>query len=559
MVENYPASDRIELLLSEIEDLWSNPALLQEAISMGILSLRGFPASNQEVFDPSVGRELYEPSETAFSHFRKLGPQESLQSLRVVRVEVYDEDTDDVTTKEFNPNDPEPLFEAYRRILSDRNLPDDQKRGVEGSLEKFSQFRTTSAISMHFEKYIDSTLESNFLSPSLLQSNVLYAMDEPTGKDYSAQFKMMYPDFYRKFREVFIAVNNHALIKLAVEKNREFDPVTQQPFTSAQRSGFTWNRLDEIAKNSAEIAFGRAKEIYAIERRYNKDVEFVKSASSRIERDIKAIKTGQETDVSFLKSFVRQSGMKFKVNRETEDSKMAMRRFTREYREFAGKRLDELEKNRGLQIVLAIAVARRRGNETVSNADMSEAAKRILEARKNPGTFTSARKMIDSITGNDNAMTSELMLMLDRRRSFARNLDKVARFGQTASRLNAGDARVSKAHIEEGKRFAASTFLRSMVKHESVAHALTWEFKRKGFSSESALRANVKLSKETDRLLNHLRKEMTRGEAYRNEKGDQALQAGAPKVLKDSLGDEFDRTQGPDPDPSPSHDTKPRR
>lgn len=557
MSEHYPASEEIDYELAEIEELWNNPALLQDAISRGILSLRNVGASNQDAFDPSVGRELYKPSETPFSHFRKLGPEDSLQSLRVVRVEVYSEDDDEVTTKEYNPNDPTPLFEAYRRVLNDPNVPDLQKKGLEGSLNRFSNWRSTSAISLHFDKALDKTLSDNFLNPSMLRSTVEYTMDEGGAKDYSAQFKMMYPEFYRKYQEVFVAVNNHALIKMAAEKNREYNPVTQQPFNSMERAGFTWNKLEEIAKQSAVIAFQRTKEIYAIETRYKKDVEFVKTASARIEKDLRSLQAGQSDDVNFLKGFLKQSGMKFKVDRENEDSRMAVRRFAREYREFAGKRLDDLEHNRGLQVVLAIAVARMRGNETVGTKDLAEAAKRIQEARKNPGTFTSARRMIDSITGNNQEMSGELMMMLDRRRTFARTYDRVAKFGQTAARVSAGDKRITKAHAEEGKRFAATTFLRSMIKQESIAKSLSWEFKRKGFSAE-VLRTNAR-STGSERLLNHLRKEMTRDEAQRREKEAQALRSDAPAVLQDSLGNERERDQRPDPDPSPNRDPRPRR
>ncbi|MDG9918199.1 hypothetical protein N7645_15020 [Pseudomonas juntendi] len=557
MAEHYPASDDIDLDLAEIEELWKNEALLQDAIDRGILSLKKTKAANQNTFDPSIGRELYKPSETPFSHFRKLGPEDSLQSLRVVRVEVYSEDDDEVTTREFNPNDPTPLFEAYRRVLNDPDVPVLQKKGLEGSLTRFSNWRTTSAISLHFDAAMRTVLKQNFLEPSTVKSTVEYKMDEKVSEDYSVQFKMMYPGFYRKYQEVFVAVNNHALIKMAAEKNREYNPITQQPFTSMERAGVTWNKLEEIALQSAAIAFQRTKEIYAVETRYKKDVAFVKTATTRIENDLKSLQAGQADDVNFLKGFLKQSGMKFKVDRENEDSKMAVRRFAREYREFAGKRLDDLEHNRGLQVVLAIAVARMRGNETVGTKDLAEAAKRIQEARKNPGTFTSARRMIDSITGNNQELSGQLMMMLDRRRTFARTYDRVAKFGQTAARVSAGDKRITKAHAEEGKRFAATTFLRSMIKQESIAKSLSWEFKRKGFSAE-VLRTNAR-STGSERLLNHLRKEMSRDEAQRREKEAQALRSDAPAVLQDSLGNERERDQRPDPDPSPTRDPRPRR
>lgn len=550
----YPESELIERVLEQIDELWESEALIKEAEIFQFpmpreASTRARGYGPKQMFDPSVGRELYSPSQYDFNYFRPLRPDQSLHELRVVRTEEYSASTDTTTTREYDPNDPAPIMQALNRARNER--------GVIGTIETFDSMSSTSGISLHFEDSLDRALRDNFLFPATIRNGAQLTIGEVQKENQrSWEFKQNYPGFYNKLRETFLVINNHALVLMAVEKNRQNSPITQEAFSADERGGFNWGELEKVANRSAAQAFERVQALYRMESRLESERKSRKQLEAKIQKSFRPGAEGSESSVSFVRNFLKESGMKFKVNRETENSQMAMKRFFNEYRAFANKKLDDLEHNRGLQSALAITRARVMGRDAVTQTDMDDAKRRITLARKDPGTFTSARKMIDSITGGDREIGSEMMLLLDRRRSFSRHFEGIAKFGQAVHRLNRGDTHIRKSDIEEGRRFAASALLRSMVKGESVAQAVASEFKRTGFSSASALKANIRISKETDKLLNHLLQPLTKPEAYLAEKTDQALKADAPDTLQDSLGKQMKRSKGPS---GPSTDPKIKR
>lgn len=562
MSEHYPASEDIEAECLATDDLFDDETMRRDAEVKGFLKNRGRGQATGQPseFDPSFGRDQYTPATEPFTHFRPIPIEQSIHSLRVVRVEVYDEDEDQVSTLEANPNDPSHLFKALQRLDHDENIAPPQKRGVAGALREFSQYSTTSGISLHFRNYLDTVLRDEGLSPQFLRgyhkpSTLQEEVSEPVGMSEarSKTFAMMYPNFYEKFREHYVAINNYKLTLTAVEKNREYNPITKQPFDSGVKTGLTWNNLDAMALASAKEAFVRTKQYYQTQRLYQQNEKFIKSASNKLERELRDIKNGKSYDVSFLGSFLKQSGMKFRTSLKGETGTQAIKRFRQEYKAFAGKKLDDLE-SRGLQMILAIGNAKRLGKDTVGKVDMDRAAAVIQEARRKPGEFTSAKRLIDKVTGHHAELSSSLLLMLDGRRTFARSVDKVSKLGQSYSRLARGDSRVKKEDREEGKRFAASTFLRSLDKRETVAQAMLQELKRVSNGAHVAAKASSGLSDLSKRLLNQLTQPMTRGEAYRAAKVGAGIEQARPAGLSNDQG--IAPGQGPEGD-QPGR--KPRR
>lgn len=546
MSDHYPASEDIEAEYAEIDELYEDEALQQDAVNKGFAHrLKGiFVKQGVGEFDPSFGREQYVPATQPFTHFKPIPIEQSIHALRVARTEVYDEDEDEVKTLEVNPNDPSHFLRALRRLDADEFIDPPQKRGIAGSLREFSRFTTTGEISLHFRKHLDAVLVSEGLSPTFLRgynkdnySSFQEEITERVGLDQakSKNFALMYPDFYKKFREHYVAINNYKLTLTAIEKNREFNPITKQPFDRSVKTGLTWNKLEDIARSSAQEAFVRTKQYYATQRLHQQNEVVIKSATLKLDREIRDLHRGDKYDVSFLTAFLKQSGMKFRTSLKGETGAQAVKRFHKQYREFAGKRLDELE-DRGLQMILAIGSAKRLGKDTVGKIDMDRAAKLIQEARKKPGEFTSAKRMIDKITGHDAALSNSLMLMLDGRRTFARNVERVSKLGQSYSRLARGDSRVKREDRDEGKRFAASTFLRALEKGESVAQAMVQELKRIGNGAQVAVKASSSLSDLSRRLLNQLMKPMSRNEAYRQSKVDAGIQQDRPAGLTNDQG-----------------------
>ncbi|PBK53831.1 hypothetical protein C6380_17630 [Pseudomonas syringae pv. actinidiae] len=562
----YPASEDIISEYAEIDSLYSDEAIIEDGINKGLLerptTAKARAKAQAIVFDPSIGRDQYVPATEAFTNFRPISAHRSIHELRVVRTEVYDDEDDRTYTLEVDPNDPEPLRHALRRLAADPRIDPLQKRGAEGTAKHFDKFATTGQISLIFESEMHSVLRENYLNPKVVmdRSRQHYdsVLDEVAHKagDSSArskEFCLMYPDFYDKFREYFLAVNNYRLTLTAVEKNRLFDPITKEPFPFGVKTGLTWNKLQGIAKQSAEEAFRRTKLHYEMANRQEKSKTAVQSANAKLEREIRDINKGARHDIGFLSNFLKQSGMKFRASLQGETSAGAVKRFRAEYRAFANKELDALEK-RGLQMILAIASAKSLGKDTVGSVDMDRAAKVIQEARRVPGAYTSPKRMIYKIVGNDAELGNKLMLMLDGRRSFARNVDVVAKFGQSSSRVSRGDSRVKREDREEGKRFAASTFLRVLDKGENVAHAMIQEFKRSSNVVQAAVKVGSNLSNLSKRLLNQLMEPMSRDEAYRRSKVEVSIQQARPAGLTNDQGKA--QGQGPERD---GPGMKPRR
>lgn len=546
MSDHYPASEDIEAEYAEIDDLYEDEALKQDAVNKGYVPMLAgvFVKTTGIVFNAAFGREQYTPATEAFTHFRPIPIETSIHALRVARTEIYDDDLDKQYTLEVDPNDPSHLLRALRRLEADQFIDHPQKRGVAGALKKFSSFGSTGEVSLHFRDHLDNVLVGEGLSPSFLRgyqkdnySSYQEEITEKVGIDQatSKSFALKYPDFYRRFREHYVAINNYKLTLTAIEKNREFNPITKQPFDRSVKAGLTWNKLEDIARSSAQEAFVRTKQYYATQRLHQQNEVVIKSATLKLDREIRDLHKGDKYDVSFLTAFLKQSGMKFRTSLKGETGAQAVKRFHKQYREFAGKRLDELE-DRGLQMILAIGSAKRLGKDTVGKIDMDRAAKLIQEARKKPGEFTSAKRMVDKITGHDAALSNSLMLMLDGRRTFARNVERVSKLGQSYSRLARGDSRVKREDRDEGKRFAASTFLRALDKGESVAQATVQELKRMGNGAQVAVKASSSLSDLSKRLLNQLMKPMSRNEAYRQSKVDAGIQQDRPADLRNDQG-----------------------
>lgn len=543
----YPVSEDIEAEYVEVDDLFEDEALQQDAVIKGYLKpVNGGSRPLQSgAFNPAIGRDKYIPSDEPFTFFRPISFEKHIYSLMVVRTEEYDEVNDVVNTLEVDPNDPSHFLRALRRLDFDPNIPEKQKQGVSGAIKTFSQFQTTGHISLHFREYMDEVLTKEGLSPNFIrgyhkdryssfQEEICEKISD-LSKAPSKNFCLIYPNFYKHYRDHYIAINNYKLTLTAVEKNRDFNPITKQPFDSGVKTGLTWNRLESIALESAQEAFIRTKQYYATLRLYQQNTQFIKTSTQKLDREIRDLKNGEKYDVSFLGSFLKQSGMRFKLSHKGETGSQAVKRFRKEYRAFAGKQLDDLE-GRGLQIILAIGAAKRIGKDTVGKLDMDRADKAIQEARKRPGEFTSAKRLIDKVTGYDVELSNSLMLMLDGRRSFARNVDRVTRLGQSYSRLGRGDKRVKREDRDEGKRFAASTFLRALDKRETVAQAMLQEIKRMGSSAVVAAKASSSLSDLSKRLLNQLMKSMSRNEAYQRSKIEAAAEQARPAGLKNDQG-----------------------
>ena len=561
MSDHYPASEEIIEESEKLEGLYSELALLEDARRRGFVKFKvdAKGVLSALAFDPSFGREKYVPANKNETYKDPI-PPDYIHSLKVVRTEVYDFDTDTQSTLEVDPNNPEHLKLAMARLASDQRISKKERTGVQEAWDKiFSQFETTTGISLHFRSQMDEEVKRNFLSPTFLKGykelasrRDQYAEDVGIDNAASKAHALRYPGFHERYRECFVAINNYKLTLAAVEKNREFDPITKQPFGFNNKEGLTYDKFREMAKASATEAFAMAKATYAINNRYSKTRAFIKSSSARLEREIREIATGAQYDIGILSGFLKESKMSFKP-KTGEKPGEASKRFKKAYKAFANKKLDDLEKNHGLQTILAIASARALGKDTVGKIDLDRAASVILEARRTPGSFTTTKKLIDRLTGGDAKITSELMPMLDGRRSFLRNVDRIARFGQSASRIGRGDSRVTKQDREEGQRFAASTFLRSMTRGETLAQAMLQEFKRSNLT-QAAIKASASLSDVSRRLLNQLMQPMTRNEAHRRAKVEATVEQDRPAGLKNDQG----KAPGQGPEQN-SPGMKPRR
>ena len=71
MSDHYPASEDIDAEYAEVDDLFENEALQQDAINKGYLkpAIGGTQPFQASTFNPSIGRDKYTPSKEPFNLF----------------------------------------------------------------------------------------------------------------------------------------------------------------------------------------------------------------------------------------------------------------------------------------------------------------------------------------------------------------------------------------------------------------------------------------------------------------------------------------------------------
>lgn len=497
----YPSTEEIENALDRLEHVFKDPVVVAMLENQDYEVL----AYNEGFFDHRAGHDLTLGDDKidvydypgGFTYDKQVYGLSNIGDLAIAKTVEYDPlISDGPVIKSINPNDPTLIFEVMNRGNANA-------RGTAKNFQEEHGVTTTTHISlMHYEKLKNEFYTNSGLNEHIVKRgpNQSFKGLNPTGELASVGYAKRFPQFHQTLQDQFILVNNKNLAQEALERSRRYDAKGER-IDDIERGGLDYQTQQRIAKKSFDTAFELTRQICLANVK-------IKQVNAAIDKSTQKFKDSLKPKIK-SEGFIKGYEKVFKRNKG-ETLKEAVPRIRREYKDFATKQIEKLEK-KGFDVILAQGIAQQRyenrhtekerrehvkgdlhKDQVVTKRDMMVAQELIRDAKKDPFKYRSTDLIIREVVKSESARET-VYKNLDGRSTFQRSMETMEKFGQHMSAYKDGRSRVRKEDRDNGKLFAANSL--SGLQDAGLKRRMAETMSREGYSLESAVKAKKSIDR----------------------------------------------------------------